>query len=333
MVEQVWSNPAVHCIKVGLPQNPLRNLNVYVIRTPERSLIIDTGFRRPECREALWEGIRELELDLSKTALFLTHLHSDHTGLVWDFVDRGVPVYMGGIDWDYLSISNRRVRWTGLEEIFEREGFPPECLAQQEGGNQARLYAPEPGFPAVALEHGDRIPMGGLEATVLHTPGHTPGHMVLYLPKEQLLFCGDHILFDITPNISVWNQVPHSLRDYLNSLSAIDALPIRAAFPAHRAGGGEADAAHRRIKELKAHHAQRLEEIYQAVAAAPDSTAYQVAGKITWSVRGLPWEEFPPHQRWFAMGETLSHLYYLAEEKRVSRLQKDGHAVYRAVVG
>ena len=329
MVEQVWSSPTVHCIKVGLPQNPLRNLNVYVICTPERNLVIDTGFRRPECRSALWEGIGELGLDLSRTSLFLTHLHSDHTGLVWDFVERGVPIYMGRVDWDYLSGSDQRIKWAGMEERFGREGFPPECLAQQGEGNQARLYAAAPGFPAVTLEHGGRIPMEDLEVTALHTPGHTPGHMVLYLPQEQLLFCGDHILFDITPNISVWNQAPNSLKDYLNSLDAIDELPIRAAFPAHRAGGREPDAAHRRIKELKAHHAKRLEEIYQAVAAAPDNTAYQVAGKITWSVRGLPWEEFPPHQRWFAMGETLSHLDYLTEEKRISRIEQAGCAVYR----
>ena len=33
---------------------------------------------------------------------------------------------------------------------------------------------------------------------------------------------------------------------------------------------------------------------------------------ITWSARGLGWEQFPPHQKWFAMGETLAHTLYLS---------------------
>ena len=42
---------------------------------------------------------------------------------------------------------------------------------------------------------------------------------------------------------------------------------------------------------------------------------------MTWSMRGKQWHEFPPTQKWFAMGETLAHLEYLlhhgALEKKV----------------
>ena len=86
MVIKVWDNPEIFSIQVDLPQNPLRNLNVYVIRTPDQNLLIDTGFNRYECCAALWAGIRELGLDLNKTSVFLTHLHSDHIGLAGDFV-------------------------------------------------------------------------------------------------------------------------------------------------------------------------------------------------------------------------------------------------------
>lgn len=234
MTEQVWSNPDIYRIQVGLPQNPLGNLNVYVLCTPERNLIIDTGFCRPECRADLWQGIEELNLDLGRTALFLTHLHSDHTGLVWDFVSRGIPVYMGRVDLAYFTDASPAKRWEQLEEIWVREGFPADQMTRQTGENQARLYAPQPYFPAIPVDNWEKIPMGKLTVLALHTPGHTPGHMVLYLPEERLLFSGDHILFDITPNISVWYQVPNSLKDYLSSLSRIRALPIQTAFPAHR---------------------------------------------------------------------------------------------------
>lgn len=327
MVEKVWDCPAVYQIPVELPQNPLRMLNVYVICTPERNLVIDTGFNRPECEEDLWAGIRELKMDLSRTALFLTHLHSDHTGLVWSFVDQGVPVYMGRLEHDYFTDPQGLGSLSAQEERFRREGFPGEILARQNDENQARQYAPQRGFPVIPVDDGEQISLGEYTITAIHTPGHTPGHMVLYLEREQVLFSGDHILFDITPNISAWNQVPHSLADYLQSLKKIKALPIRAAFPAHRA---RREDVYGRIDQITAHHAQRLEEIFQVVARLPNCTAYDIAGEITWSTRGMGWEDFPPHQRWFAMGETLAHLDYLTDEGRVLRMETEQGVRYHA---
>ena len=318
MVTKLWDVPEVYCINVPLPDNPLRNLNSYVIRTPECGLVIDTGFNRPECRDALWAGIEELKLDLSKTRLFLTHFHSDHIGLVWDFVERGVPVYMGRADYEY----HRRLRAGGLlamEKRFIAEGFPEEEMARQSSENQSRKFAPRPGFPVNELEEGDTIPMGELDVRAIYTPGHTPGNMILYLPRSELLFSGDHILFDITPNISAWPQIANPLSDYIASLQKVRALPICAAFPAHRAAGSDV---RQRIDQIIEHHRQRLDEIYQTCVAHPGSTGYDIAGQIKWSARGLGWGEFPPHQRWFAMGETLAHLHYLEEKGRLLRVTK-----------
>jgi len=95
---------------------------------------------------------------------------------------------------------------------------------------------------------------------------------------------------------------------------------VWAAFPAHR--HGESDV-YRRIDALQAHHRERLEEIRRAVQVRPGSTAYQIAGYITWSARGLGWERFPPPQKWFAMGETLAHLRWLEDHGQVIRIRQD----------
>ena len=47
--------PGLFRLPIPLPRNPLRELNAYLIRGRERSLLIDTGFRLPECRQALRE--------------------------------------------------------------------------------------------------------------------------------------------------------------------------------------------------------------------------------------------------------------------------------------
>lgn len=325
MVSKVWDSPEIYCIPVELSKNPLRTLNCYVIRTAEQNLIIDTGFNRPECRTDLWAGLDELRLDLSRTALLLTHLHSDHTGLVWDFVSRGVPVYMGKVDYDCFTRIKEANALGALDRLFEGEGYPAEELALQGIENQGRRYAPQKLYPVIPLEDGQPIPLGGVTAMAIHTPGHTPGHMVLYLPRELLLFSGDHILFDITPNIGVWNNVPRSLSDYIASLQKIQTLPIRATFPAHRAG--EADV-YNRIDQIIEHHGKRLNEIYETVKHRQGITAYEVSGAIGWSVRDLSWRDFPPHQKWFAMSETLAHLYYLADKKQIFRVEKNSRAVY-----
>jgi len=325
MVEKVWNNPDIFCIPVDLPQNPLKSLNVYVICGSERNLIIDTGFNRPECRNALWNGIEEIGLDLSKTLLFLTHLHSDHTGLVWDFVSLGIPIYMGYAEQNYLKRLISAEKILSIYQLFWEEGFPRDQLQLQNTENQGKRYAPQPGYPTIPLKDGQILSLGDTSLTAIHTPGHTPGHTVLFLSKDQLLFAGDHILFDITPNISVWPDVPYSLADYMESLKKIRTLQIRATFPAHRNMNGDV---YQRIDQLIEHHIQRLEENYQAVLAHPGVTAYELAGHITWSAHGLSWAKFPPHQRWFAVGEAVAHLYELMHKGMVTRRVEEGTARY-----
>ena len=328
MVTKIWDNPAVFSIQIDLPNNPLRSLNVYVIVTPAQNLLIDTGFNRRECRDALWTGIRELGLDLKRTRVFLTHLHSDHTGLAGDFAQQDCPIYMGRIDYEYLNQMKNGRNLSDMEEIFRCEGFPEVVFSLQNQKNQGRRYGVQQMFPARLVDDGTVIGLGDLEIRCVHTPGHTPGHMTLYLPEQRLLFTGDHILFDITPNISVWNGVPRSLEDYLSSLDKIRSLSVRAAFPAHR--HGESDV-YRRIDALQSHHRERLSEVRQAIETHPGATAYQIAGMISWSAQGLGWEQFPPHQKWFAMGETLAHLRYLEDHKQAVRTKRDALFAYYAV--
>ncbi len=87
-------------------------------------------------------------------------------------------------------------------------------------------------------------------------------------------------------------------------------------MPGHRENGDF----HARIKELLGHHEKRLEECYGVVKANPGSTAYKLASKMSWNVRAKSWNTFPADQKWFAVGECLSHLQYL---EAVGRIQSE----------
>jgi glyoxylase-like metal-dependent hydrolase (beta-lactamase superfamily II) len=48
--------------------------------------------------------------------------------------------------------------------------------------------------PDLLLTGGQRLALGSLEVVVIHTPGHSPGHVVYHFPKEKLLIGGDLII-------------------------------------------------------------------------------------------------------------------------------------------
>ena len=70
--------------------------------------------------------------------------------------------------------------------------------------------------------------------------------------------------------------------------------------------------------ELIRHHEERLQEILQVLKREGPMTAYEVAKRVRWRVRYSSWEEYPPAERFFALGETLAHL---------RRLEVEGHAM------
>ena len=91
LAEDLWR------LDIPLVGNPLKNLNSYLL-TGERSLLIDTGFRQQSCREAMERQLAETHVDRDRLDIFLTHLHSDHTGLAPELIRPGCRVYIGRVD-------------------------------------------------------------------------------------------------------------------------------------------------------------------------------------------------------------------------------------------
>ena len=305
MAEQLAEN--LWRLEIPLVGNPLKTLNSYLL-TGERSLLIDTGFRQNPCREAMERQLRETGVDRDRMDIFLTHLHSDHTGLAPDLIRPGCRIFIGECDGKRMLQNRGETLWRARNAAYVRDGFSRPEMDALWDTNPAKTAGPADYEGYCYLNDGDVLAYGGHALRCILTPGHTPGHLCLYDETALRLFSGDHVLFHITPNICRWEGVADSLGDYLESLQKIRELNVSMLLPAHREETGELKA---RVEELTAHHRRRAEAAMKTVRTHPGLTAYDIAGRMSWSIRCKNWAEFPLTQKFFAVGEALAHLDYL----------------------
>ena len=156
--------------------------------------------------------------------------------------------------------------------------------------------------PTVLIDDRERLAVPGWDLTAVWTPGHSPGHLCFWEDRHRLMLTGDCVLPRITPNVNLNPQTePDPLGDYLDSLEKLAAFDAVEALPAHEwrfVGHRE------RLREIRAHHEHRFEEVIAAVRAGYD-TAWEVAPRMEWS---RPWDQTDGFMRRSAIGEAYAHL-------------------------
>ena len=314
MFTQIEGN--IYTIPVALVGNPLKELNCYVIKDDERSLVIDTGFRMNECYTALTEGLAEHGIDMNRTDIFLTHLHADHTGLAPEIATPDTRVYITHEDGGRI-LYRLRAGFIDTGAEYREQGFPEEELLHLNDAPSMK-YTPNRAIPFTYVGDGDILSYGGRRLEVISTPGHTPGHLCLYDKDAKAMFLGDHVLFDITPNITTWPAFDDPLGHYVHSLMDVSIYDVRLPLPAHRGVHGTMA---ERIGTIIEHHGARIREMLDIMDANLGLTAYDLSGKMSWRVHGRSnsWADFPLSQKWFAVGETAAHLEYLMKRGRARR--------------
>ncbi|MDR1603483.1 MAG: MBL fold metallo-hydrolase [Gracilibacteraceae bacterium] len=324
MIEAIF--PGLYRIEIPLPGNPLKMLNSYFIRGDGRGLIIDTGFNRRECREAYDAAIRELNIDMRRTDIFITHLHGDHSGLVSYLSAPETKVWGGDYYLQASARGNAGPQWSYFADLIKQSGLSAENITLQD--HPGYKFASEPFDRIEVVRNGDRIDVGDYHFQCLETSGHAPDHLCLYEADKKILLCGDHILAKITPNITVWGAPWGIERDflgeYLDNLKKSAELEIDLLLPGHRAVIRDH---RRRIGELLEHHDRRLNNILALIGDTRMNGA-QVASQMDWDLTFKTWADFPPAQKIFATGEALAHLTHLTFTGRLQTELRDGVVYY-----
>jgi glyoxylase-like metal-dependent hydrolase (beta-lactamase superfamily II) len=170
------------------------------------------------------------------------------------------------------------------------------------------------------LEPHERYRFGDRLVEIIPAPGHTRGQMCFYFREEGVLLSGDHVLPEITPNLSpdLFDLDYRPLRSFMESLGSIRDLPVRMVCPAH--GAPFPDLA-KRVDEIRNHHAERARLIVEALRGR-EKTSFEVSQDIFG-------KDLPDFDEYLALNETYVHLVDLEDKGIVGSVERDGLVLYR----
>jgi glyoxylase-like metal-dependent hydrolase (beta-lactamase superfamily II) len=223
--------------------------------------------------------------------IIATHCHPDHVGNARGFAAlRRAPSHDRD---EYLTAHTRARRLGGHTMRATVESLPPSRNGGPTRGSleagviRYRRGVPELPESFVRLHDGSTRRAAARTWRVIQGFGHSPEHCVALFGERGVLIAGDMLLPKISTNVSVTPMEPDGdpLALFLESLSVLEALPPDTlVLPSH---GLPFRGIALRVAQLRAHHAARLGDLEDAIAAARSpSTAASVVPVL-----------FPPRAR------------------------------------
>ena len=296
--------------------------NVYVF-TAEPITLFDCGPNTPATETALFLGLASIGTAPEQIArLVISHGHPDHYGMAPRLRDlSGATILVGERDLPKLADGSMLVA-TG--RLLLQAGMPMEEL--MDIGERERKLGPDirPEIPEAApLRDGDRVGFDGFELEVLHLPGHTAGHICLYHRESGVLFSGDTLLLDISPNPLIEpdpmdpTERRRSLIEYLASLDKLSELRLTTVFPGH---GPPIEDPRTVIEEMRSHHRRRA----RTLAGLIDE-----AGKSAWQLANELFPHLEGFDNFLAVSEVVAHIDLLVERGVAEPTDRDGITYYR----
>lgn len=323
--------PGVHWLRMPLPF-ALDHINLWLLEDEFEGrtgyTLIDCGIASDDIRRA-WQSLFEDALrEHPIVRVLCTHTHPDHLGNAgWLTARFDAPLWMTLGEYAMGRVLQASLPGTdGPSTVAHFRSHGLTDPGHIERLSQRTSYFPRlvPEIPLAyrRIRDGEHVRIGSRDWQVITGFGHSPEHASLYCSDEAILISGDMLLPRISTNVSVHAMEPEAnpVEQFLSSIRRFLPLPAETlVLPSH---GRPFRQLHERVRQLEAHHEERLDEVRALCARAPTSAADVVPVMFR--------RELDSHQIFFAFGEALAHLHVLWYAGEVRR-ERDAAGVYRFV--
>jgi glyoxylase-like metal-dependent hydrolase (beta-lactamase superfamily II) len=325
--------PGLHRLALPLGIHGVATVSAYLLAGDGRDTLVDCGVAAapsaggdpgPDGTAALEAALAACGSSFERIErLVVTHAHVDHFGLAGEVVRRS-----GGELWMHRSTELDLAKYADPDEAVDSRElmladhglYGPELTAASRGLCDWMPVMPSIGRPSTLLDGGERFTAGDRTWEVVHTPGHSPGHVCLWSAADRLLCSGDHLLQLVSPPVTFERGFERDpMGSYLASLERVRALEPELTLPGHGAPFPEGG---RRAASISRNKVRRLERIRETVEQRERTVTELTAELFPTITTGA--------QRHFAMAETLAFLAH-HEVRGVLRRDRrpDGVFVWR----
>lgn len=238
----------------------------------EDALLIDAGYA--DSTQTILQQIERRRAKLH--GIYLTHYHPDHSlGAAYLARLTDCPIYCHPLE------------YRPLLELYASRSIEIKNI-----------------HIMPSLVDGSTVTHYNQSLDVIHTPGHTHGHIALHDKTSGIMFTGDTVI----PQGTVWIGPPDGhLRDYLQSLDQLIARKPSTVYPGHGVVTDQPDAL---MTAMKARRLMREHQIITLLQSSP-KTLEQLTQEIYK-------ESVPTEMNWVALKTVQGHLQKIREDRIIS---------------
>jgi glyoxylase-like metal-dependent hydrolase (beta-lactamase superfamily II) len=312
----------IHTLRIPTPLY-IGPVNVFLIAEDPLTLV-DTGPKTDDAFRSLRDQVEARGFQLEQIRrVIISHTHEDHAGLAARIKQIShAAIYVH--PWEAHRLTEPRDYLVG-RKMLRQVGVPPTAIDEFEARWKRFGAMTDLVSDVQVVDEGDDVAFASESLRVLHTPGHTPGHISLWRQGERALIAADTVLKRISPN-PVINPDPRnasrrfpSLSMYLNTLARLRDLSPTLIYTGHGEEVVDMDAYHNGMLRHVRSRQSRLLELFPPHAV----TAWEMSLKL-----------FPgvgDEHRFLAVSETSAHIDLATDAGKLIGEESDGVEYYRLV--